>query len=470
MLKRNTIHGVKSFRNWLEVLLPVVILAITVIYFPMGATSEAGSPETPVIPAGSAVIVNLAASGETGKEADAAAAVSDGSSGSGAGEQENEASYRVKPLQEKLAALTQEEITSAANSYSDMGVHWGRQEVGKLTCLEIIAGMNGAFLPENPVQIDEFLKMTVRALGFKLVQDPKYWAQNYIDTAIEEKLIAQKEFNDYRRAITREEAARIIVKAALMKEELPYGDPYNNPDNLVRSKILDYSRIKDENKQFVLHSYEFGLIQGSNGMFLPGNMLTRAEAATIIIRFLEDPSRVPFKAAENEVYTCVNPDGTVATAYPPPKMEVIDAANAFKTAWPMSKGYVCTGFSEQDHVIMYVFYDSKEIYYKDSSKMHMGIDIDTINDIRLMERPYNITLYDATAVKSLHRDVIYEMFKFWFEQDTDKAMAEFDRYLDYAIKGDQEHRIEEITYNQRLMFFYKIGGDNGFSLTIHSQP
>lgn len=471
MLKRNTLHGVKTFRDRLEVLLPVVILAITVSYLPMGATAEAGSPETPVIPAGSAGIVNLAASGETGKEADAAAAVSDGSSGSGAGAQENETAYRVKPLQEKLAALTQEEITSAFNSYSDMGVHWGRQEVGKLTCLEIIAGMNGAFLSENPVQVDEFLKMTVRALGFKLVQDPKYWAQNYIDTAIEEKLIAQKEFNDYRRAITREEAARIIVKAALMKEELPYGDPYNNPDNLVRSKILDYSRIKDENKQFVLYSYEIGLIQGLNGMFMPGNTLTRAEAATIVIRFLEDPSRVPFKPAENEVYTCVNPDGTVATAYPPPKMEVIDAANAFKTAWPMSKGYVCTGFSDSGHVIFYTFYESKQLYDQNSiTNMQMALHLDTINDIRLMDDPYDFVLYDAAAVKNLHRDVIYEMFKFWFELDADKAMAEFDRYLEYAISGDQEHRIEKITYNRRLMYFYKIGGDNGFSLSINSLP
>ena len=463
--------------DWFEAVLPAMVLAITVICSPIGAAAEAGSPEAPAEAAGPTsggqAAAPAAAGGQAaaGKEAGGAPAEAGAASGSGAGGQESEAAYRVKPLQEKLAALTPEEITSAVDSYSDMKVHWGRREVGRLTCLEIIAGVNGAFLPEDPIRVDEFLKMTVRALGFKLVQDPKYWAQNYIDRAVEERLIAQNEFNDYRRAITREEAARIIVKAALTKEELPYGDPYNNPDNLVRSKIPDYSGIKDENKQFVLHSYEIGLIQGSNGRFMPESTLTRAEAAAIMIRFLDAPSRVPFKPAGNEVYTCVNPDGTVATAYPPPRMEVIDAANAFRTAWPMSKGYVCTGFSDSGHVIYYTFYESKEVYDQNSiTNMQMGIDLETINDIDFMDHPYDFVLYDAAAVKNLHRDVIYEMFKFWFEQDVDKAMAEFDRYLDYAVNGDQEHRIEEITYNRRLMFFYKVGGKDGFSLTIHSKP
>jgi len=485
LFKMNALLREKPLKNWFDMLLPIAIMIITVIFLPMGVLAEVGVPEVPEassvskVPAKSSVLKgpvlsavsvtggNAAAFGATGTAGDVAVTESGSAA---AGQLDNEIAYRVKPLQDKLAAVTPDEIISAVNAYSDMDIHWGREEIGKLTCLEIIAGVNGAFLPDSPVQVDQFIKMAVRALGFTLVQDTKYWAQNYIDTAIEQKLIAQNEFQDYKRAITREEAARIIVKATLMKEEFPYKDPYNNPDNLVRSKILDYSKIEDANKQFVLQSYEIGLIQGSNGRFMPGNTLTRTEAATIIIRYLDTASRVPFKSAEGEIFTCVNPDGTVVTAYPPPKMEVIEAANAFEAAWPKSKGWVWRGFSEEDHVIMYVFYESKEIHDKDSGKMHMGIDLDTINDVRLMDTPYDITIYDAVAVKKLHRDVIYEMFKFWFEKDVDKAMAEFDKYLDYAISGDQEHRIDKITYNKRLMFFYKIGGDDGFSLTINSQP
>ncbi len=98
----------------------------------------------------------------------------------------------------------------------------------------------------------------------------------------------------------------------------------------------------------------------------------------------------------------------------------------------------------------------------------MAIYFYTINDIRLLDNPYHIVLYDAEAVQRLHRDVIYEMFRFWFEDEADKARAQFDRYLGYAVGGDQEHRLDEIKYNDRNMFFHKIGGYNGFSLSIHT--
>lgn len=383
----------------------------------------------------------------------------------------NEMIYRIKPLQDKLKEISREEQETALSKYRDMDSHWSREEVGMLTCLGIISGSEGMFLPKNPVQIDQFLKMTVRAMGFTPGENTKYWAQNYIDIAIQYKLITKNEFKDYKMPISREAATRIIVKATLQKEEFPYKDPYNNPDNLVRSKILDYTKIKDENKQFVLQSYELGLIIGSYGKFNPVGSLTRAEAATIMIRYLNDASRVPFKPAEGEVYIEVLPDGTELIAYPPPKKEVIDAANAFKTAWQKSKGYVSTGFSDSGHVIFYNFFESEEIYKENSiTTMQMGIDVHTINDIRLMEHPYDFTVYDAKAVKKLHLEVVYEMFKVWFEHDTDKAMSEFNKFLNYAITNDQKHYIEEITYNKRLMFFYRVGGTDGFSLSINSLP
>ena len=384
-------------------------------------------------------------------------------------EYENETTLRIKPMQQKLAALTEEETDSILDSYGDMQSHWSRREVGMLTLIGIVNGYNGRFYPNDPVQVDQFLKMTVRSMGFTPGENTKYWAQNYIDIALQQKLITKGEFADYKRPITREEATRIIVKATLMKEEFPYNDPYNNPDNLVRSKIKDYAEIKDENKQYVLQSYEIGLIRGSGGRFRPAATLTRAEAATIMIRYLDDASRVPFTPAENEVYTCVNYDGSVVTAWPPSKKEIIDAANAFRNVGQKSKGFVVSGFSEVGHVIFYDFYESEEKYKENSIiNIQMAIYFNTIDDPSIMDNPYHIVLYDAEAVQRLHRDVVYEMFRFWFRGEADRAIAWFDRYLGYAVSGDQEHRIDEITYNGRKMFFHKIGGDNGFSLSIHT--
>ncbi len=382
--------------------------------------------------------------------------------------EENEAAYRVKPLQEKLAVLEDTDIESVLSLYGDMESHWSRKEVGMLSYIYIVSGYGGNFHPNDPVQVDQYIKMVVRSMGYAPGENTKYWAQNYIDIAVGQKLISSNEFSDYKRPITREEAARIIVKATLLKEESPYNDPYNTPDNLVRSKIKDYSAIKDMNKQYVLQSYEIGLIRGSEGYFRPTGTLTRAEAATIMIRYLNDASRVPFTPAADEVYTCVNEDGTIFTVWPPPNIEVIDAANAFRSIWNNSKGYVLSGYSD-NHVIVYNFYENEDTYRANSIiNIQMGVDIDITNDVDLTKHPYHITVYDAEAVKRLHSDVIYEMFKFWFRETADNAMSEFEKYLGYAINGDQENRINEITYNNHLMFFHKVGGSNGFSLHIHS--
>ncbi len=382
--------------------------------------------------------------------------------------EESEAAYRVKPLQEKLAVLEDADIENMLSLYGDMDSHWSRKEVGMLSYIYIISGYGGNFHPNDPVQVDQYIKMVVRSMGYAPGENTKYWAQNYIDIAVEQKLISSNEFPDYKRPITREEAARIIVKAALLKEEFPYNDPYNTPDNLVRSKIKDYTAIKDTNKQFVLQSYEIGLIWGSEGCFRPAGTLTRAEAATIMIRYLNDSSRVPFTPAADEVFTCVYDDGTSDTIWPPMKKEVIDAANAFKTAWPKSKGYVSTGYSDS-HLVVYIFYENEEMYKQNSIlNMQLVVDINTMNFVDVLRNPYQITIYDADAVKRIHRDAILKMFEFWFEQDANKAMGEFDKYLQYATTNDQDNRITEITYNNRLMFFHKLAGDEGFTLSIHS--
>jgi hypothetical protein len=382
--------------------------------------------------------------------------------------EENEIWNMVKPLQDKLAALEDSSIDNALSLYGDMDSHWSRREVGMISCIGIVVGYDGNFHPNDLVQVDQYIKMVVKSMGYAPSEETKYWAQNYIDIALEQKLISKDEFPDYKRPITREEATRIIVKATLLKEDFPYNDPYNSPDNLVRSKIKDYSDIKDINKQFVLQSYEIGLIRGSGGYFKPAGTLTRAEAATIVIRYLDDVSRVPFTPAPDEVYTHIDQDGTVFILWPPSKKEVIDAANAFKNVGQMSKGYVAIwrGIS---HEVLYFFYEDEEMYRQNSIlNTQLVIEIETMDDINILENAYHIDIYDADGVKRLHRDSIYEMFKFWFEKDADKAMAEFDRYLVYATSNDQNGRYEEITYNSRYMFFHKTGGNNGFTLFIYS--
>ena len=149
-------------------------------------------------------------------------------------------------------------------------------------------------------------------------------------------------------------------------------------------------------------------------------------------------------------------------------MEVIDAANAFRYIGEKSKGYVLMLFASLDHRIMFTFYESKAAYDKNSVlNMQMGVDLVVVNDVDLLEYPYHITVYDAEAVQRLHRDVICEMFRFWFEDEADKAMAH-----PTGISGMPSAMIrnivDEIKYNGRLMFFIKraVKMDSHFRFTV----
>jgi len=57
-----------------------------------------------------------------------------------AGEEDTEASYRMKGLLDKLSAMSSQDIEASASRFSDMGSHWSRSYVGKLAALEIISG------------------------------------------------------------------------------------------------------------------------------------------------------------------------------------------------------------------------------------------------------------------------------------------------------------------------------------------
>lgn len=377
------------------------------------------------------------------------------------------AGYRIAALQDKLSQISDTEIDETLKGFSDMGEHWSRQYVGKLSILEIIAGMpDGTYQPNTPVQIDQFIKMTVCVIGFKPGQGAEYWAQPYIDAAIEQKIVSAGEFADYTKKITRQEAARIISKAVLLKEAAPDF----KMDALVRSKIRDYSQIADADKQSVLIAYETGMMTGTpDGTFKPVDNLTRAEAATVIMRYLDTTDRKPFIPADDEVCTITEPDGNIETVYPPSKLEVIDAANALKLGIPKSKGFVETVYGNEAKKLFFSYYVNKETYDKTSIETtQMSINIDFIENSHLLKTPYHITVYDPKSVKALHRDSIIGLFRFLYEDESDEAIAAFDRYLDYGINGDSTDRVEWVEFNNRKAQYYKVKDNEIFSISIRS--
>ena len=169
--------------------------------------------------------------------------------------------------------------------------HWAKDFIEKLVQKGIIAGYpDGTFKPNNNVEVDAYIKMVVSALGNSYENGKDYWASPYIEKALKEKLIDDGEFDTYRRPITREEAAKIIVQALGTIEELPMEDEIKR----YKPKVPDYTNINQKYRNHALTAYATGMITGDpKGNFMPTKNLSRAEAAVIIMRLLDKSLRKP---------------------------------------------------------------------------------------------------------------------------------------------------------------------------------
>jgi hypothetical protein len=165
-------------------------------------------------------------------------------------------------------------------------IDWFYETVTSLCEAGVINGFpTGDFRPNEPINVDAFIKMTVTVLGYTDIKNgPFYWAKPYIDKAMELGLVKEGEFSSYARPIYRNEMARIVVRAL--------DDEY--PDNLqaYKSLITDYNAIYSRYQDYVLKAYCKGILTGyADGSFRGENTATRAEAATIIYRLIEPSAR-----------------------------------------------------------------------------------------------------------------------------------------------------------------------------------
>lgn len=171
---------------------------------------------------------------------------------------------------------------------SDIDNHWAKENINVLVGKGIIKGYtDGTFKPNNNVSVSEAVKMLITSLGIDPGNASKsegHWATNYMVEAMDRKYILGDELTNWDRPITRGELARIIVRAL--------DEKYEENIEEYSSQIKDYEKIDNEFKEYVLKAYVKGIITGyPDGTFKPDNNITRAEASTMLIRFLEPNER-----------------------------------------------------------------------------------------------------------------------------------------------------------------------------------
>lgn len=174
-------------------------------------------------------------------------------------------------------------MTASAQTptYTDVpSTHWAYLYIDYLSYKNVLSGDgNGKFRPEDTVTRAEFIKMMVELFGLEETAYIQYtnvpkWAVSYVEKAAAQGfLLNYSKDADFGKDLTREEAV------ALLMRYLDLGEG----GNIQYVNLSDYYSIDVMYRDYIVEAISEGIISGyKDGTFRPKNILTRAEALTIL--------------------------------------------------------------------------------------------------------------------------------------------------------------------------------------------
>ena len=168
--------------------------------------------------------------------------------------------------------------------FTDTVNHWARNYIKEMGVAGYVSGMgDGTFKPDSTVTKGQFVKLIVAAMEFPVSGSSSgHWAKPYIDTAkaanIVSKNIALSSNADYDKAITREEMASIVSRAA----------QYKGLSADASKSFTDNGAIASWAAEDISVASGLGIINGyEDGTFKPKGHATRAESATMLSNFVK---------------------------------------------------------------------------------------------------------------------------------------------------------------------------------------
>ncbi|OXT09327.1 peptidase M4 [Thermoanaerobacterium thermosaccharolyticum] len=168
--------------------------------------------------------------------------------------------------------------------FTDIAGNWAEKDILLLAQYGIADGKDGKFMPNDYILQKDFIKMLVKSLQPNNViipltsnEDENY--DNYYNVAINSKIITENEKKPDSK-VTRQDAAKFIVRSLNLK----YIADLNNIYTLDYYKDAD--KIEDSSKGYVAILYGLNIMTGNNGYFNPDENLTRAQVASILVRYL----------------------------------------------------------------------------------------------------------------------------------------------------------------------------------------
>jgi hypothetical protein len=188
--------------------------------------------------------------------------------------------------------------------FRDVNGHWAEDNIKKLYSLDVFEDNSEVFSPDTPMNRISFAKAIIRASDIRTsmeekkptrrkrnapveqsyftdikISDPDY---SYVRAAVDKNIMVgiSKDLFGPKRSLTKAEAITILVRALGFENRAP------NPGYM--TSFADDSKIPSWARDSIYVAKELNLVSGdSSNKVNPNNPLTRAEASTLIIRFLE---------------------------------------------------------------------------------------------------------------------------------------------------------------------------------------
>lgn len=318
-------------------------------------------------------------------------------------------------------------------SLSDITFHWGKDYINKLIDIGSISGYtDGTFKPDNPVTRAEFTKILLVSMGTDPgVNKDGYWAKNYISEATNKGLIKSGEFSNPDQNITRIEITKMLVRA-LGKEDVA--------QKLAGQFTIfkDDNSISSTNKGYVKIANAYGIINGlPDGTFLPNNSATRAEAAKMIVVYLDNKDKtVDLGAIDDNSFMI---DGQkVETSH----KELIPQIKKLIEIMKSGEGYTEVSYSTTYKQVDIVLYKSLEDisgipYYMKGPKSLLTINVYLEKDKQLPQYiPYAVSIYNME--NSIALDKFKKIVQVLVPTDLQsKVLSEMQKGIENKTYGDE---------------------------------
>ncbi|WP_027086081.1 S-layer homology domain-containing protein [Cohnella panacarvi] len=246
--------------------------------------------------------------------------------------------------------------------FKDIKGHWAERTIAAMVDRGILDGYpNGTFKPNDPVKVDQFIKMLVlsytelhqdgerswstsfvQSLSAEnqtiLMQDYRYydfkpvtagyWAKPYIDVASDLHLLNKSRYSDFQGDMTRENVAEIVYYTL---QETEFLEDSAFSQQTARS-YGDLQSATERERKFIAEALVKGIMLGyPNGNFGVGDKVTRAEALAVLNRLTDKKQRIAVSAPTGGLQLSVPTAGGARTVtFPDQRMR--DAYDVLKAA------------------------------------------------------------------------------------------------------------------------------------------